>query len=111
MPEDLLRRVLAHKEKAAATFIATASTVSKLLNYRNIYCLRSFFALADIKFHGCAFRKILEAFHIDSGIMYEHVFAALVRDESVALLSVEPLYSTFHFSFYLQILFIESAVT
>ena len=39
----------------------------------------------------------LEAFALDSGKMYEYILAALViADETVTLLSVEPLHCTSH---------------
>ena len=66
-----------------------------LLQLDNIDSLRSFCAFRHLKFYGLAFFEGFETIHQKSGVVDEDVVALFIRDEAIALLIVEPLYSTF----------------
>ena len=59
---------------------------------------RAFLALLDGELNALTFVQGFEAGGLDSGEVYEHVFAAVSRgDEAKTFLSVEELYGTSHF--------------
>lgn len=59
---------------------------------------RAFLALLDGELNALTFVQSFEAGGLDSGEVYEHVFATVSRgDEAKTFLSVEELYGTSHF--------------
>lgn len=65
------------------------------LQLRYIYSLRSLSAVNDFVFNSSAFLEGLEAFHVQSGIVYEYIVTILIGDEAITFLVVEPFYCTF----------------
>ena len=61
--------------------------------FGDVFCLWSFGARNDCEFHFVAFVQRTIAVHRDCGIVDENVlfFAAIMRDETIALGGVEPL--------------------
>src|SRR5687768_8147161 len=60
--------------------------------------LKTLRAASDFEFHLVAFTQALEALRADRAVVDEHVLAAVLRDEAVALRVVEPLHrSLWHF--------------
>src|SRR5215813_4845515 len=53
--------------------------------------LRALLALRDLKLHALTVFQRLVAVHLDRGEVDEHVLPPVDRDETVALLAVEPL--------------------
>ena len=52
--------------------------------------LQTLRALLDGEFHLLAFLQIAEAFAFNSGVVNEHIRAALVSNEAIALIAIEP---------------------
>ena len=65
------------------------------VQFDDVHGLRTLFALSDVKFDGSTFFDRFEALHLQAAIVNENVLAGFVTDESVSLMVVKPLYSTF----------------
>lgn len=63
------------------------------LSYVN--CLWSLCSVYYFELHFSALVQGLEAFHVQSRVVYEYIVAGLIGDEAVTLLIVEPLNCTF----------------
>jgi hypothetical protein len=62
----------------------------------DLACLQALLALLRLELHTLAFCEVAEAFHLDFGLMDEEIIPAAVgRDETKALLGVEPLDCTY----------------
>lgn len=54
-------------------------------------CLGTFASLFRFEFDGLTFHKLLEAVHLDGGVVHEHILTTILRtNEAIALGLVEP---------------------
>jgi hypothetical protein len=78
------------------TFIAENSGKARL-DSGNVSRRRTFSTVLDSELYVLAFSQGLETLILDSGEVYEHIFAAVSRsDEAKAFRLVKPLNLTFH---------------
>lgn len=68
----------------------------RLLNDGHIHGLFAFGAVGDLELNRLAFVKRLESSCNNPRVVHENLLAALLRNESVAFLAIEPFYLTFH---------------
>jgi len=59
--------------------------------------LRSLSSVNYFELNGLTLFQRLESVSGQSGIMYEYILSCLIRDKSITLLVVKPLYCTFHY--------------
>ena len=76
-------------------------SLNQELERLNVSRLPALGTLHYVELNGLTFLQALEAVRVDSGVVNEHIFAVLTRDEAEALRVVKPFHSAlFHFESY-----------
>jgi hypothetical protein len=78
---------------AAATAATATAAAGAAVERRHVLRLRTFLSLPDLELDFLSFLELPEAPALNSGEVHEAILATIIRrDETVPLLSVEPLY-------------------
>src|SRR3954449_9839600 len=69
--------------------------IARVLPLPDVRCLRALRSFSHLELDLLAFGETAETFHLDGGVVDEHVLRSAIRsNETIALCVVEPLHST-----------------